>query len=74
MNRASWNLWMPMLLAAVFFAIPVILFFWSAPPLWAVTDNETAGFGNGLNLAYRLARPSDVSRARYESQYPLRVP
>jgi hypothetical protein len=45
----------PLILAAVFFVIPVVLF--SAYPIgfWSSTDYEPLGLGDALNMAYRLA-------------------
>lgn len=47
-------LW-PFLLAAIFFFIPVVLFFAYPIGFWSSTDNEPQGLANALNLAYRLA-------------------
>jgi hypothetical protein len=46
---------LPWILAIVFFAIPTLLFFLYPTSFWAVSDNETVGLGNALNMAYRLA-------------------
>ncbi|WP_291864237.1 hypothetical protein [Bradyrhizobium sp.] len=47
-------LW-PLIFAAVFFFIPVTLFFAYPIGFWNSTDNEPHGLANALNLAYRLA-------------------
>jgi hypothetical protein len=52
-GRSSNLIW-PLILAAVFFFIPVVLF--SAYPLgfWSSTDYEPLGLADALNMAYRL--------------------
>jgi hypothetical protein len=45
----------PFIMAAVFFLIPVVLFFAYPIGFWSSTDNEPLGLANALNLAYRLA-------------------
>jgi hypothetical protein len=45
----------PLLLAVVFFFIPVVLFFSYPIGFWNSTDNEPFGLANALNMAYRLA-------------------
>ena len=47
-------LW-PLMLAAVFFFIPVFLFFAYPVGFWSSTDNEPLGLSHAMNLAYRLA-------------------
>jgi hypothetical protein len=47
-------LW-PLVLAAVFFLVPVSLFFAYPVGFWSSTDNEPLGLANALNLAYRLS-------------------
>src|SRR6202035_704677 len=47
--------WVPLGLAAGFFAIPVTLYALYPISLWSVTDNEPEGLGNALSMAYRLA-------------------
>jgi hypothetical protein len=49
------NLVWPWILAAVFFFIPVVLFFTYRVGFWSSTDNEPLGLANALNMAYRLA-------------------
>jgi hypothetical protein len=53
-GRRSRLIW-PVILAAAFFFIPVVLF--SAYPLgfWSSTDYEPLGLADALNMAYRLA-------------------
>jgi hypothetical protein len=43
------------ILAALFFSIPVILFFAYPISFWSSTDNEPLGLADALNLAHRLA-------------------
>jgi hypothetical protein len=45
----------PLMLAAVFFAIPVTLFILYPSSFWMVSDNEPHGLANALNMAYRLS-------------------
>jgi hypothetical protein len=55
MNFRLPKIYGPLILAIVFFAIPTLLFFLYPTSLWRVTDNETVGLGNAINMAYRLA-------------------
>lgn len=55
MSFRSSKIYGPLILAIIFFAIPTLLFFLYPTSLWRVTDNETVGLGNALNMAYRLA-------------------
>jgi hypothetical protein len=50
-GRSIW----PFVLAAVFFSIPVALFFAYPVSFWNWSDNEPLGLSNALNAAYRLA-------------------
>src|SRR6267143_5770041 len=45
----------PLVLAVVFFAIPIFLAVSYPSSFWSVTDYETLGLADALNLAYRLA-------------------
>src|SRR5882724_3850175 len=45
----------PVILAAAFFALCIFLAFWYPRPFWMITDNETLGIADALNMAYRLA-------------------
>ncbi len=45
----------PVILAALFFLIPIALFFAYPVSFWNSTDNEPLGLSNALNAAYRLA-------------------
>jgi hypothetical protein len=47
-------LW-PLVLAAVFFLVPIGLFFAYPVGFWSSTDNEPLGLADALNMAYRLA-------------------
>jgi hypothetical protein len=49
------NVVWPCILAALFFSIPVILFFAYPVSFWNSTDNEPLGLADALNLAHRLA-------------------
>ena len=54
-DRRKFQLW-PLIMAAVFFFIPVALFFTYPIGLWSSgSDNEPLGLANALNMAYRLA-------------------
>src|ERR1700722_1955532 len=55
MNCRLTKIYGPLILAIIFFAIPTLLFFLYPTSLWRVTDNETVGLGNAINMAYRLA-------------------
>src|ERR1700694_2699401 len=48
-------LFWPVILAAGFFVIPVLLFFVYPIGFWNSTDNEPLGLANAVNLASRLA-------------------
>src|SRR5882724_6482050 len=54
MNPDMRRLW-PFVLAAVFFPVPLLLFYSYPNSLWAGTDYQPLGLANALNLAYRLA-------------------
>jgi len=45
----------PLAFAILFIVIPPLLFHSHPSSLWAVSDYETLGLGNALNMAYRLA-------------------
>jgi hypothetical protein len=45
----------PLALAAVFFLIPILLAILYPSSFWMVTDYETLGLANALNMAYRVA-------------------
>jgi hypothetical protein len=45
----------PLVLAVVFFSIPILLAVSYPTSFWSVTDYETLGLADALNLAYRLA-------------------
>jgi len=51
--RSAW-LW-PLILAVAFFLIPTLLNHAYPASFWAVTDYETLGLADALNMAYRLA-------------------
>jgi hypothetical protein len=54
LNFRSGLFW-PLVLAAVFFAISIFLVLSYPSSFWMVTDNETVGLADALNMAYRLA-------------------
>ncbi len=45
----------PCIFAALFFFIPIVLFFSYPISFWNLTDNEPLGLADALNLAHRLA-------------------
>jgi hypothetical protein len=45
----------PLIMAAAFFSMPVVLYFLYPASFWLGTDNEPLGLTNALNMAYRLA-------------------
>jgi hypothetical protein len=45
----------PLILAGIFFALPVGLFVLYPTSFWLVSDNEPHGLADALNMAYRLA-------------------
>jgi hypothetical protein len=47
--------WWPLMLAAIFFSIPVLLFHWYPDSFWVGNDYETLGLADALNMAYRIA-------------------
>jgi hypothetical protein len=47
--------WWPLILAAIFFAIPPLLFHWYPNSFWTGNDYEPLGLSDALNMAYRIA-------------------
>jgi hypothetical protein len=50
----QWS-WWPLVLAAIFFSIPPLLFYFYPYSFWAGTDYEPLGLADALNMAYRIA-------------------